>query len=232
MPIVNLTMIFGSGLETALYAEETAGDVRTLPHQPFQTSRPWGYSARQIVSISPPDLILAIHRSAGSLRLPHFPELPSPSLDKRRTNSEVEEAFAPSALLAAVLKPFIAVLVRSAVNVAKHDIAIASGAGNSSAIAVAGEAKAARAKRGRKIGSVLTPGHILRGLSLPNPVHGGGLATTTLKDMLGLCLANVGVPVEFGRSLTQASLRQIVDQDDSVEIGVAGVGDVVKVEPP
>jgi hypothetical protein len=232
MPIVNLTMIFGSGLETALYTEETAGDVRALPHQPFQTSRPWGYSARQIVSISPPDLILAIHRSVGSLRLPHFPELPSPSLDKRRTNSEVEEALAPSALLAAVLKPFIAVLVRSAVNVAKHDIAIASGAGNSSAVAIAGEVKAARAKRGRKIGSVLTPGHILRGLSLPNPVHGGGLATTTLKDMLGLCLANVGVPVEFGRSLTQASLRQIVDQDDSVEIGVAGVGDVVKVEPP
>ncbi|KAG1780601.1 hypothetical protein EV702DRAFT_1042864 [Suillus placidus] len=235
IPIVDLTKIFGGGLETSLYAGETAGDGRAPPHQPMASSqmlRPWRHSARQIVSLSPPDLILAIHRSVGSLRLPHYPELPSPSLDKRRTNSEVEEAFAPSALLAAVLKPFIAVLVRSAVDVAKQDIAIASGAGNSGAVGVAGPGKVARTKRGRKVGSILTPGHILRGLSLPNPVHGGGLATNTLKDVLGLCLAGVGVPVEFGRSLTRASLRQIVDRDGSVEMGEVGEGDVVKVEPP
>ncbi|KIK41923.1 hypothetical protein CY34DRAFT_805487 [Suillus luteus UH-Slu-Lm8-n1] len=236
IPFVDSTKILG-GLETALYAGETAGDGRaqSLLHQHMtssQTLRPWRYSARQIVSLNPPDLILAIHRSVGSLRLPHFPELPSPSLDKYRTNSEVEEAFAPSALLAAALKPFITVLVRSAVDVAKRDIAIASGTGNSGAVAVAGQGKVARTKRGRKVGSVLTPGHILRGLSLPNPVHGGGLGTTTLKDVLGLCLAGVGVPVEFGRSMTRASLRQIVDRDGSVEMGVTGEGDVVKIEPP
>ncbi|KAG1818657.1 uncharacterized protein BJ212DRAFT_1479650 [Suillus subaureus] len=235
IPTVDLTKIFGGGLETALYAGATAEDGRALPHQSMassQTLRPWRYSPRQIVSLSPPDLILTIHRSVGSLRLSHFPELPSPSLDNRRTNSEVEEAFAPSALLAAVLKPFIAVLVRSAVDVAKRDIAIASGVGNSSTVAVAGQGKVARTKRGRKVGSVLTPGHLLRGLSLPNPVHGDGLATTTLKDMLGLCLAGVRVPVEFGRSLTRASLRQIVDRDGSVEMREADEGDVVKVEPP
>ncbi|KAG1841922.1 hypothetical protein DFJ58DRAFT_807417 [Suillus subalutaceus] len=235
IPIIDLTKIFGGGLETALYAGEAAGDGRGLPHQPMASSqilRPWRYSARQIVSLSPPDLILAIHRSVGSLRLPHFPELPSPSLDKRRTNSEIEEAFAPSALLAAVLKPFIAVLVRSAVDVAKRDIAIASGAGNSSTVAVAGQGKVTRTKRGRKVGSVLTPGHILRGLSLPNPVHGSGLTATTLKDMLGLCLTGVRVPVEFGRSLTRTSLRQIMDRDGSVEMREAGESGVVKVEPP
>lgn len=233
IPIVDSTKIFGGGLETALYAGD--GRVQSLPHQHMtssQTLRPSRYSARQILSLSPPDLILAIHRNVGSLRLPHFPELPSHSLDKCRTNSEVEEAFAPSALLAAALKPFIAVLVRSAVDVAKRDIAIASGTGNSGAVAVAGQGKAARTKRGRKVGSVLTPGHILRGLSLPSPVHGGGLGTTTLKDVLGLCLAGVGVPVEFGRSMTRASLRQIVDRDGSVEMGVTGEGDVVKIEPP
>lgn len=237
IPIVDSTKIFGGGLETALYAGDTAGDGRaqSLPHQHMtssQTLRPWRYSARQIVSLSPPDLILAIHRSVGSLCLPHFPEFPSPSLDMCRTNSEVEEVFAPSALLAAALKPLITVLVRSAVDVAKRDIAIASGAGNSGAVAVAGQGKVARTKRGRKLGSILTPGHILRGLSLPNPVHGGGLGMTTLKDVLGLCLAGVGVPVEFGRSMTRASLRQIVDRDGSVEMGVTGEGDVVKIEPP
>jgi hypothetical protein len=108
-----------------------------------QTLRPWRYSARQIVSLNPPDLILAIHKSMGSLRLPHVPELPSPSLDKYRTNSEVEEVFAPSALLAAALKPFITVLARSVVDVAKRDIAIASGTGNSGAVAVAGQGKVA-----------------------------------------------------------------------------------------
>jgi hypothetical protein len=232
IPVVDSTKIFGGGLETALYAGETAGDGRaqSLPHQHMTSSqmlRPWHYSARQIVSLSPPDLIIAIHRSVGSLPLAHFPEVPSPSLDKCRTNLEVEEALAPSALLAAVLKPFITVLVRSAVDVTKRDIAIASGA-----VAVAGQGKVARAKRGRKVGSVLTPGHILRGLSLPNLVHGGGLATTTLKDVLGLCLAGVGVPMEFGRSMTRASLRQIVDRDGSVEMGVTDQGDVVKMEPP
>ncbi|KAG2106557.1 uncharacterized protein F5147DRAFT_227287 [Suillus discolor] len=234
IPIVDLMKIFGGGLEIVLYAGETAGDVGPLPHQPIASSllRPWRYSARQITSLSPPDLILAIHRSVGSLRLLHFPDLLSPSLDKRRTNSEIEEAFAPSALLAAVLKPFIAALVRSAVDVAKRDIAIASGAGNSGAVPVAGQVKVARTKRGRKVGSVLTPGHILRGLSLPNPVRGGGLATATVKDMLRLYLARVGVPVEFGRSLTRASLRQILDRDGSVEMGVTSEGDVVKVEPP
>lgn len=235
IPIVNLTQIFGGELETALYAGNTAGDGRALPQQPMTSSPilgPWRYSARQIVSLSPPDLILAIHRSVGSLRLPHFPELPSPSLDKCRTNSEVEEAFAPSALLAAVLKPFIAVLVRSAVDVAKRDIAIASGAGTSSVVAVAGPGKVPRAKRGRKVGCILTPGHILRGLSLPTPVHGGALAMTKLNDVLGLCLAEVGVPVEFGRSFTRASLRPMVDRDGSVGTGKASKGNVVKVEPP
>ncbi|KAG1735195.1 hypothetical protein EDB19DRAFT_1638531 [Suillus lakei] len=235
IPIVDMTKIFGGGLETALYAGETPGDRRVLAHQPLASSQvliPWRYAPQQIVSLSSPDLILAIHKSVGSLRLPHFPKFPSPSLDKCRTNLEVEEAFAPSALLAAALKPFISVLVRSAVDVAKRDIAIASGAGNSGAVAVAGQGKVARTKRGRKVGSVLTPGHILRGLSLPNPVHGGGFATTTLKDLLGLCLAGVGVPLEFGRSLTRASLRHIVDQDSSVEMGQAAEGNVVKVEPP
>ncbi|KAG2360642.1 hypothetical protein BDR07DRAFT_1610633 [Suillus spraguei] len=235
IPIVNLTKIFGGELETALYAGNTAGDRRALPHQPMASSQmlgAWRYSARQIVSLSPPDLILAIHRSVGSLRLSHFPELPSPSLDKRRTNSEVEEAFAPSALLAAVLKPFIAVLVRSAVDVAKRDIAIASGAGTSSVVAVAGQGKVPRTKRGRKVGCILTPGHILRGLSLPTPVHGGGLAMIKLNDVLRLCLAEVGVPMEFGRSFTRASLRPMVDQDGSMETGKAVESDVVKVEPP
>ncbi|KAG1732396.1 uncharacterized protein EDB91DRAFT_1251752 [Suillus paluster] len=237
IPIVDLTKILGGGLESALYAGGTAG----LAHQPLVSSvsspvlRPWRYTPRQIVSLNPPDLTLAIHMSVGSLRLPHFPDLPSPSLDNRHTNSEVDEALAPSALLAAVLKPFISVLVRSAVDVAKRDMAIASGGGAGSG--GAGQGKT-RTKRGRKVGSVLTPGHVLRGLSVPNPgVNGGGLATTTtttttaLKDVLGLCLAGVGVPPEFGRSLTRASLRQIVDRDGSADIGEIGEGGI-KLEPP
>ncbi|KAG2133346.1 hypothetical protein DEU56DRAFT_420724 [Suillus clintonianus] len=233
IPIIDLTKIFAGGLETALYAGETPGDRLVPPLQPMASSqlfRSWRHAPRQIVSLSPPDLILAIHKSVGSLHLPHFPDFQSPSLDKHRTNLEVEEAFAPSALLAAVLKPFISVLVRSAVDVAKRDIAAAIASGTeTSGAAVAGQGKVARSKRGRKVGSVLTPGHVLRGLSLPNPDHGGGLATTTLKDVLGLCLAGVGVPLEFGRSSTRAFLRQIVDRDGSVEVGETGE---VKVEPP
>lgn len=240
IPTFDLTKIVGGGLENALYAE-IPNDMQVLPHHPAASSQAlarWHYIHRQIILLSPPDLTLGIHRSLGSLHLPHLPELPSVYLQNRISNSEVEKALAPSALLAVALKPFISVLIRSAVDVARRDVSIVSGSGNGGA--VAGQGKLTRTKRGKKVGCVLTPAHVLRGLSLPNlgtAAVGGGLSMpggsgpvpTTLKDVLGLCLTGAGVPLEFGRSLTHVSLYRTVGRDRNVRMMEMG-GDIVKLE--
>jgi len=242
IPTFDLTKIFGGGLENSLYAE-IPDDTRVLPHHPATSSQAltrWRHIPRQIILLSPPDLTLGIHRSVGSLHLPHLPELPSLYLQNRISNSEVEKALAPSALLAAALKPFISVLIRSAVDVARRDVSIASGNGNGGA--VAGQGKLTRTKRGKKVGCVLTPAHVLRGLSLPNlgtaaageglSVPGGSASVpTTLKDVLGLCLTGARVPPEFGKSLTHASLCRTVGRDRNVRMMETG-GDIVKLESP
>lgn len=241
IPTFDVTKILRGGLENALYAEAISDNRHIPPHQPTASSQaltPWRHTHRQIVLLSPPDLTLAIHRSVGSLCLPHFPKLPSHFLQNRSPNSEVEEALAPSALLAAVIKPLISVLIRSAVDVARRDVAIASGGGNGGA--GAGQGKLTRTKRGRKVGCILTPGHMLRGLSLPNHAAASGslstpgssgLVTTTLKDVVGLCLTRVGVPVEFGRSLTHASLCWTSGRDRNIEMMERGCS-TVKLESP
>jgi len=234
IPIFDVTKIFGGGLENALYAEAISHNREMPPHQPtgFQVLAPWRHSRRHILLLSSPHLTLAIHKSVGSLRLSHFPELPSPFLRIHSRNSEVEEALAPSAVLAAVLKPLISVLIRSAVEVARHDVAVASGSGNSGL--GPGQGKLARSKRGRKVGCILTPGHVLRGLALPNSgshtATSGGFVTTSLKDVLGLCLTRVGVPLEFGRSLAYSSLRETSGWDGNVE--TIDMGLAVKSESP
>ncbi|OJA15825.1 hypothetical protein AZE42_04029 [Rhizopogon vesiculosus] len=240
VPTIDLTKTFGGGFENALYAEASPDEKQVLPHQPTASSQAltaWRHTPRQVILLSPPDLTLAIHKSVDSLRLSHFPELPSLYLQNYISNSEIEEALAPSALLAAVLKPLISILVRSAVDVARRDITITSGSGNGGG--VAGQGKLSRTKRGKKVGCILTPGHVLRGLSLPahaaaggmsSAPGGGGLVTTTLKDVLGLCLTRLGVPLEFGRSLTHVSLCRTEDCDGNV--GMMETGGTVKLESP
>ena len=234
IPVFDVTKFFGDGLQTALYAEATPNDqVLPQPTAASQALTPWRHTPRQTILLSSPDLTLAIHKSVGALHLPHFPELPSLSLQNRIPHLEVEKALAPSALLAAVLKPFISVVVRSALDIARRDMAIASGGGNDGAVA----GKLTRTKRGRKMGCILTPGHVIRGLSLPaasgmSSAPGScGVVAITPKDALGLCLTRIGVPLEFGRTLMRALCRT-EGRDGNVEMMETGNVVKPKVESP
>lgn len=229
-----MTKFFGGGLETALYAGATSDDqVLSQPTAASQALTPWRHTPRQTILLSSPDLTLAIHKSVGALHLPHFPKLPSLSLQNRIPHLEVEKALAPSALLAAALKPFISVVVRSALDVARRDMAVASGSGNGSSVA----GKLTRTKRGRKVGCILTPGHVLRGLSLPaasgmfSAPGSCGVVAFTPKDVLGLCLTRIGVPLEFGRTLMRPLCRT-EGQDGNVKMMETGGVVKLKVEPP
>ncbi|KAI6107007.1 hypothetical protein EDD16DRAFT_135637 [Pisolithus croceorrhizus] len=154
-------------------------------------------SPRDLITLSPPELILAIQKSAGEIRLSHFPcEYSSSGF--LASKEVVEQHLAPSALLAAVLKPFISALIRPALDVAKRDLLVVT-----STNASANTRKGSRPARTKKVPFVLTPSHILRGLQSGFiPPQAGADAQdsrgTTTQQALALCFARVGLPHGFG----------------------------------
>ncbi|KAI6113992.1 hypothetical protein F5141DRAFT_1290871 [Pisolithus sp. B1] len=154
-------------------------------------------SPRDLITLSPPELILAIQKSVGEIRLSHFPcEYSSSGF--LASKEVVEQHLAPSALLAAVLKPFISALIRPALDVAKRDLLVVT-----STNASANTRKGSRPARTKKVPFVLTPSHILRGLQSGFiPPQAGADAQdsrgTTTQQALALCFARVGLPHGFG----------------------------------
>ncbi|KAH7885533.1 hypothetical protein F5I97DRAFT_1928904 [Phlebopus sp. FC_14] len=223
-PLINLSKMFAlpGGLERAILDRDfprptTGSELRQNPLPAFR------YSSRGLVAFSSPDLILAVQKSVETLRLPRFPSFPlyaqRPAFLNNRERTE--QSLAPSALLSVTLKPFISTLVRSALEVAKRDVASISGPPST----VTAGGKTGRPKKGKKIAFVLTPGHILRGLQLPpppemsRPVGFGYLPG--VKEAVALCLARVGVPLHFGRG------KSVTDQCQE-----SGVTDLERSEGP
>ncbi|KAI6095965.1 hypothetical protein EV401DRAFT_2045330 [Pisolithus croceorrhizus] len=154
-------------------------------------------SPRDLITLSPPELILAVQKSVGEICLSHFPcEYSSSGF--LASKEVVEQHLAPSALLAAVLKPFISALIRPALDVAKRDLLVVT-----STNASATTRKGSRPARTKKVPFVLTPSHILRGLQSGFiPPQAGADAQdsrgTTTQQALALCFARVGLPHGFG----------------------------------
>ncbi|KAF9220871.1 hypothetical protein BS17DRAFT_286876 [Gyrodon lividus] len=205
LPLTNLIRVltWHDGLERTIHGprpppQPTIGSssVSSVNH-PMKMSLPTlRYTPRDLVTLSPPELILAVQNSINRLCLPRFSNFPSlgqsPAFLENRESTE--RSLAPAALLSATLKPFISTLLRSAVEVAKRDV---------TAVSSVPGAKVGHGKRAKKIAVVLTPGHVLRGLGLPSSGSNVGLATgqSGAKEVTGLCLTRVGVPLDFGRGI-------------------------------
>lgn len=210
-PLVDSSVVFAprGELERALYgprlpagSENVAQGSNVAPYM----LPAFRCSPRDLITLSPPELILAVQKSVGEIHLSHFP--------CEYTNSGflapkevLEQHLAPSALLAAVLKPFISALIRPALDVAKRDLLVVT-----SANASATTRKGSRPARMKKVPFVLTPSHILRGLQsgfIP-PQAGADVQDsrgTTTQQALALCFASIGLPLGFGhqRSLGRES---------------------------
>lgn len=210
-PLVDLSVIFAprGELERAIYGppspftNENAGQGSNVaPHMlpAFQCS------PHDLITLTPPELILAVQKSVGEIRLSHFPS-ESSNRGFLASIEVVEQNLAPSALLSAVLKPFISALIRPALEVAKHDLLVVT-----STNAPTTKGKGSRPARPKKVPFVLTPSHILRGLQsdFTQPradVDAQDMRDITTKQALALCLARVGLPHGFGhqRSLGRKS---------------------------
>ncbi|KAL4081108.1 hypothetical protein J3A83DRAFT_4204794 [Scleroderma citrinum] len=158
------------------------------------------YSPHDLVTLSSPELILAVQKTVSSLQLRHLSGDIVKDEHPRFLESKeaVELKIAPAALLAAFLKPFISALIRPALEVAKHDLLVVTSSNTS-----AHTGKSGRGGRTRKVPFVLTPGHVLRGVKSTFTQHctatdAQNLRGTTPKEAVGLCLARVGLPYDFG----------------------------------
>ncbi|KAI5986108.1 hypothetical protein EDD15DRAFT_2299019 [Pisolithus albus] len=211
-PLVDSSVVFAprGELERALYGPRSpAGSENVVQGSnvaPYMLPA-FRCSPRDLITLSPPELILAVQKSVEGIHLSHFPceytnsgFLPSKEV--------LEQHLAPSALLAAVLKPLVSALIRPALDVAKRDLLVVT-----SANASATTRKGSRPARTKKVPFVLTPSHILRGLQsgfIP-PQAGADVQDargTTTQQALALCFASVGLPLGFGhqRSLGRESL--------------------------
>jgi hypothetical protein len=238
IPLINLLRVLTchDGLERTIHGPRLlpqpktgSSSVPSISH-PMTTFPPTlRYTPRDLVTLSPPDLILAVQNSINKLGLPRFPNFPS-NFTFLPSREQTERTLAPAALLSATLKPFISTLLRSAIEVAKRDVTAMSGA---SATALGG--KAGHGKRAKKIAFVLTPGHVLRGLELPSKrgsnvgsatAQSVGTSGASAKEVAALCLTRVGVPLDFGRGMTSDLEPDIADHAQSV-----GEVVIVKAEP-
>ena len=209
LPFINLISMIASSdeLERALYNppfRTQPGDVAPTIQAPPYSLPTLGYSPRDLVTLSPPDLILAVHKTISDLQLPHFPRGALKGNRSRFLDSKeaVEQGRAPAALLAASLKPFVSTLIRLALDVAKHDLLVVTSANTSAATG-----KSGRASRSKKVPFVLTPSHVLRGVkssfiqrrAAPEVQY---VRNITPKEAVGLCLARTGLPCEFGYTVS------------------------------
>lgn len=209
LPLSNLTKVltWSDGLEQAVLGPLPS--TTCIPSQASKMFLPFSqHTSRDLVTLSPPELILAVHKVVSRLRLPTFPDsVPCGENPAFLANKEtVESCLTPAALLSAALKPFVSTLLRSAVEIAKRDAtSIVSGTKNS------------RGKKLKKLAFVLTPGHILRGLRLqssnslrtvPNVARTAASCACDprAKESVALCLARLGVQLDFGTRSTEHSI--------------------------
>ncbi|KAF8443136.1 hypothetical protein L210DRAFT_3534925 [Boletus edulis BED1] len=206
LPLTNLSKLltWPDGIEQAVRGPP----LPSTSSVPIQTSLnmflpPFQHTSRDLATLNPPELILAVHRVASKLRLPAFPDLaPYEENHAFLSNRECTERYlAPAALLSAALKPFISTLLQSAIEIAKRD-----------ATSIVPGTKTNRGKRMKKLTFTLTPGHILRGLrfqpsnslrAVPNVAR-----TTTgcnARESTALCLARFGVRPDFGKDAISGS---------------------------
>ncbi|KAG6331932.1 hypothetical protein ID866_7158 [Astraeus odoratus] len=211
LPFANLGVIFSRNeLERALCNSlprpKDGNDVHDGQLSPA-TLPTFQYTPRAVIALSSPELILAVHRCAGKIHLPH---IPGPLLESDHRGflaprATVENNIAPAALLAAILKPFVSTLIRPALEVAKHDVLVVTNANT-----LTSSSKSGRASRTKKVPFVLTPSHVLRGLQSSFTRHGAGLSSrdarsVTTREAVALCLARVGLPYNFGYPLQHSS---------------------------
>lgn len=202
-PLVDLSAAFAprDELEQAIYGPPSpAGNENAEQSNSvtLHTLPAFRYSPRDIITLSPPELILAVQKSVGEIRLSHFP-CESSNRGFLASKEVVEQNLAPSALLSAVLKPFISALIRPALEVAKRDLLVVT-----SSNAPTTKGKGSRPPRPKKVPFVLTPSHILRGVQSGfTPPRAGADAQAmrdiTTKQALALCLARLGLSHGFGR---------------------------------
>lgn len=196
-PLTNLAKaLTWAGLEEAVQGLPLGSTPQALKIflPPFQ------HTPRDLVTSSPPEFILAVHKVVSRLRLPAFPDFAPGENPASVTNREyTEQCLAPAALLSITLKPFISTLLHSAVEIAKRD-----------ATTIVPGTKDGRAKRTKKLTFVLTPGHILRGLRfqplnshrvVSNAARTAVSCDPLARESTALCLAHLGVRVDFGKDV-------------------------------
>ncbi|KAF8551283.1 hypothetical protein OG21DRAFT_298316 [Imleria badia] len=203
LPLTNLAKVltWPDGLEQAVRGAPLSS-TSFVPNQASKMSlTPCQYTPRDLVTLDPPEFIVAVHRVASRLRLPAFPDL-APYEDNTaflNNREDTERCLAPAALLSATLKPFISTLLRSAIEIAKRD-----------ATSIVPGTKTNRGKRLKKLTFTLTPGHILRGLGLqpsnslravPSVARTAMNYNPRVRESAVLCLARLGVPLDFGKDV-------------------------------
>ncbi|KIK98769.1 hypothetical protein PAXRUDRAFT_133494 [Paxillus rubicundulus Ve08.2h10] len=239
LPLINLLRVLTchDGLERTIHGPRLlpqpktgSSSVPSIRHPMTIFPSTVRYTPRDLVTFSPPDLILAVQNSLNRLGLPRFPNFASCGMNPAflASREQTERSLAPAALLSATLKPFISMLLRSAIEVAKRDVTAVS---STSATAPGG--KAGHGKRAKKIAFVLTPGHVLRGLELGGSkvssatAQSVGTGGASAKEVAALCLARVGVSLDFGRGiLTSDHEPNVADHEQLV-----GEVVIVKAEP-
>ncbi|KAH0831874.1 hypothetical protein J3R83DRAFT_12745 [Lanmaoa asiatica] len=198
LPLTNLTKVltWPDGLKQTAEVPSTSA----IPNQTLKMLLPpCQHTPRDLVTSNPPEFVIAVHKIVSKLCLPAFPDFgPGGENSAFLSNREpTERCLASVALLSATLKPFISTLLRSAVEIAKRD-----------ATSIAPGTKNSRGKRAKKLTLILTPGHILRGLRLqpsdslktiPSVARTVMSCNPRARESAALCLAQLGVPLDFGK---------------------------------
>ncbi|KAF9242670.1 hypothetical protein BU15DRAFT_60382 [Melanogaster broomeanus] len=208
LPLINLLNVLSwhDGLERAIHGPQlalpfTTGSSSTSGfNHPNKFPSTFRFTPRDLVTLSSPELVLAVQNCIDRLCLPRF--LNSPSHGSNRafleSREQTERSLAPAALLSATLKPFISTLLCAAVEVAKRDVTVLSGASGD---------RVRDEKWSRKEGQ-------------EDRCAGNGVADTgyfrpvSSTEAVALCLARVGVPLGFGRILAADPDAHAADHED------------------
>ena len=207
LPLTKLTKVLtwpDDGLEQAVRGPPLSS-TSPFPNEPSkQFLPPCHHIPSDLVTLNPPQFILAVQKVASKLRLPAFPDFApyeeNPTFLSNRERTE--RCLAPAALLSATLKPFISTLLRSAIEIAKRD-----------ATSIVPLTQTNRGKRMKKLSFILTPGHILRGLRLqssntravPNVARTAMSCNPQARESTALCLARLGIQLDFGKDVSPDS---------------------------
>ena len=193
--------LFSSGA----FASTLSTSTQSLPISPLI------YSPRHLLAVTHPDLTIAIRDIVQPLGLPCFrrlsPEGSLAPLSKcRGTKSQIEVQMAPYALMASFAKTFVHLLVRSGLDTANLDMSMAT----AKAKAEGRNARKAKPPRSR----LLTPSHVIRGLTTSSVQRGRPLAATSL------FLARFGLGVSTSHLATVTAPNSATDITSSIEVAV------------